>query len=214
MNKALVIVDVQNDFLPGGSLAVSNGDQIIPVINSLMEHFIPDQIFVTKDTHPRNHGSFASAHKNAVPFSLGTLNGKPQMMWPDHCVKGTNGHALSPDLDMPELATFQVIGKGFDPKYDSYSGFKNEGGRETALEKNLCRAGFPTGSMLFVCGLATDYCVKATAIDGAALGYRIRVVIDACRGVTPETTKTAIAEMTKAGVEFVISTDLNKTVNP
>lgn len=214
MNTALVIVDVQNDFLPGGNLAVSGGNEIIPVINNLMEHFTPDQVFVTKDAHPKNHGSFASNHKKAVPFTLGELGGRPQMLWPDHCIKGTPGYALSAELDLPELSKAQIVDKGTDPKYDSYSGFRDDGDRPTALEKNLCSLGFQTGSMLYVCGLATDYCVKATAIDGVALGYKVRVVIDACRGVIPETVKAAIVEMKKAGVEFVKSSDLNKTVNP
>jgi len=209
MANALIVVDVQNDFLPGGSLAVPGGDQIVPVINRLMEKFAPDHVFFTKDSHPKNHGSFASNHVDGQPFTLGILGDRPQMLWPDHCVQGTSGEKLSADLEVPEDA--EIVVKGRDAKFDSYSGFRDDGGAETTLNELLVDRGIDT---VYVCGLATDYCVKATAFDAEGLNYDVRVVIDACRGVTQGTVEQALAEMDNANIKFVKSDDLDMAVKP
>lgn len=208
---ALVLVDVQRDFLPGGSLAVPEGDQIVSVINELMGKFAEDKIISTKDSHPVGHGSFASAH-DAEPFTMGELGGRPQMMWPDHCVSSTIGWMLAEDLDKKALVC--VILKGEDKNVDSYSGFADDGGAETALMTTLIDLGLKCGDTIYMCGLATDYCVKATAIDGKAKGFNVRVVLDASRGVAPETTMAALKEMRDAGIEFVNSDDLDKLIDP
>lgn len=208
MAASLIIVDVQNDFLPGGSLAVADGDKIVPVINSIMEQFGPENIILTQDYHPADHGSFAS-NNDADPFTLGTLGDRPQMMWPDHCVQDTEGVKFSADLDVPEDSA--VVRKGRDSAYDSYSGFRDDGGAETALEEMLVGR---DSRIVYVCGLATDYCVKATALDAVSQGHNVKVIIDACRGVAPDTTEAAIREMQAAGVEFVKSNALSKRVNP
>lgn len=209
MNPRLIIVDVQNDFLPGGSLAVTDGDQIIPVINSLLEKFDPRSVFLTKDWHPQDHGSFASNHDGKSVFDKVDLNGIEQVLWPDHCVQNTPGAQIASALEVPQDAV--VVTKGLDPNYDSYSGFADAGGRKTPLVEKL--DGDPV-SPVYVVGLATDYCVKATALDAKLLGLKVRVVIDACRGVDAGTTEQALAEMQEAGIEFVKSTDLDKTIKP
>ena len=209
MSASLIVVDVQNDFLPGGSLAVPEGDKIVPVINSILEQFTPENIIFTQDWHPADHGSFASNHEGGQPFTLGELDGRPQMLWPDHCVQGTEGANLSADLDVPEDAS--IVTKGLSPKYDSYSGFRDDGGDATEMEELLTDRG---SYMVYVCGLATDYCVKATALDAVSQGHNVKVIIDACRGVTPGTTEEAIKEMEAAGVEFVKSDALSQRVNP
>ena len=200
--KALLVIDVQKDFCPGGSLAVPKGDEVVPVINELMKKFFTKgwMVIATQDWHPADHGSFASVNK-AQPFTMGTLSGMPQVMWPDHCVQWTDGSAFHPDLlDAPT-----VISKGMDATVDSYSGFFDNGGKnDTGLNKCLKDAGVDE---VFICGLATDYCVKFTALDAVKLGYNTIVVSDACRGVDfPDgSVKTACAEMTNLGVFFLNS---------
>lgn len=198
MSECLIVVDVQNDFLPGGNLAVPDGDKVIPIINNLMEQFEPDKIFVTRDMHPKDHGSFASSHKGRKIFDLIELNGVKQVLWPDHCIIGTRGAELSEDLDIPEDAT--IIDKGMNKEYDSYSGFKDAGGSPTGLEDALKNKGVLPGSFLYIVGLVLDYCVTATAIDAANLGYEVSVILEACREVAPEITELAIKEMAKVGV--------------
>lgn len=209
-NEGLIVVDLQNDFLPGGNLAVPDGDKVIPVINKIMESFAPTRIFLTRDVHPVGHKSFASSHEGKTVFDKVVLHDIEQVLWPDHCIVGTAGAAITELLDAPEDA--KVTDKGMDPEYDSYSGFRDAGGAATSLEKQLAAEGLKKGSTMYICGLATDYCVKATAIDAAKLGLRVRVVIDACRGVAAETTEQALAEMEDAGVAFVRSVDLTTTV--
>jgi len=211
-NAGLIVVDVQNDFLPGGSLAVPDGDKIIPVVNRLMEQFTPDQIFLTRDTHPKDHGSFASNHPGKNVFDVIDLNGIKQVLWPDHCVIGTPGSKIATALEAPEDA--EIVEKGMNPKYDSYSGFKDAGGQETGLIDELSARDISPAATLYVVGLATDYCVKATALDANEAGFKVRVVIDGCRGVTPGTTEQALAEMQDAGIEFVKSADLGTPIKP
>jgi len=208
MNKgdALIVVDVQNDFLPGGNLAVTDGDQIIPVINRLVAAFDGDHIFLTQDFHPKDHGSFASNSEGKSIGEIIDLNGIKQMLWPDHCVQETDGALLSSAL---EIASAKIVKKGMDPKYDSYSGFKDANGAPTDLERVLLVAGVDDQKkfLLTICGLATDYCVKFTALDAVALGYSVQVVIDACRGVgiPAGNIEASIKEMEEAGITIVKS---------
>lgn len=202
----LIVVDVQKDFLPGGSLAVPKGDEVVDPINRLVKHFDGKVIF-TKDSHPHDHGSFASNH-GAEVFSMGKLGDRPQVMWPDHCVYGTRGSDLAAELILPERMS--IVRKGEDPAYDSYSGFKDDGGKFTSL-KGLLQAA--EVNEILVCGLATDYCVKATVLDGIALGLKVGVVGDACRGVdmTSGDVETAYHEMVAAGAVIM---GVNLLVNP
>ena len=178
MKKALIIVDVQNDFCPGGSLAVENGFDIIPVINKLQSDVDFDLIVATQDWHPTNHGCFASV-QNAPVFSMGNLSGMDQVMWPDHCVQGTLGAEFQKDLNLLKIR--KVFKKGMDPSVDSYSGFcdnggKNSTGLSTFLKMNDIEE-------TYVCGLATDYCVKFTAIDSVKEGFKTSIIIDASAGI-------------------------------
>jgi nicotinamidase/pyrazinamidase len=209
--KALIVVDVQNDFMPGGSLAVPDGDKIIPVVNDLVDRFDDNNwpVFYTRDSHPADHGSFASV-QGELPFTAGMLNGIFQMFWPDHCVVGTEGHKIHKDIKWPTRDRKGIIiDKGVDPRYDSYSGFADAGGQATGLLMALGRSGVPCKDSdarklfpLVICGLATDYCVKATALDAFKLGFEVRVVLDACRGVACESTVKAIYEMVHVGVKM------------
>lgn len=175
--RALILVDIQNDFCAGGALAVPDGDAVVAVANRLMEH--ADLIVATQDWHPAEHGSFAANHPGRNPFELAELGGLPQVLWPVHCVAWTGGAQFHPHLDTRRI--HRVFPKGTDPAIDSYSGFFDNGRRKaTGLGDWLKSQGVDE---VLVCGLATDYCVKATAIDAADLGYRTILVEDACRGV-------------------------------
>ena len=194
--KSLIVVDIQNDFLPGGALAVPNGDEIIPVVNRLQLRF--PLIAATQDWHPANHGSFAANHPGAKSFERIDLNGLPQTLWPVHCVQGTVGAELAPALNCDRIS--RVFRKGTDPGVDSYSGFFDNGHRHsTGLAKWLKGRG---GTEVYICGLATDYCVKFTALDAVGAGFKTHLIEDASRGVNirPDDVKNAIAEMTQAGV--------------
>lgn len=194
---ALLVIDIQNDFCPGGALAVPKGNEVVEVANTFIKLFFKSNmpVIATQDWHPAGHGSFASAH-NAAPFTMGKLSDMDQVMWPDHCVQDTVGAEFHPDLlDIPT-----VVCKGMDPTVDSYSGFFDNGGKnDTGLNAILKEDGV---TQLMILGLATDYCVKATALDAAKLGYFTVVVEDGCRAVNyPEgTEKAAIEEMRRAGV--------------
>jgi nicotinamidase/pyrazinamidase len=197
--KALILVDIQNDFCPGGALAVADGDAVVPVANRLMDTV--DVVVATQDWHPANHGSFASNNPGKQVFTMGDLAGLPQVMWPDHCVQWTGGAQFHPGLDTKRIA--RVFPKGTDPTIDSYSGFFDNGKRKaTGLGDWLKAKGV---TEVQICGLATDYCVKATAIDAAQLGFRTVLVKDACRGVgmTPTDVPDALAAMRAAGVVVV-----------
>lgn len=201
MGMGLLIVDVQNDFLPGGSLAVPDGDKIIPAINREIAHFEPSKIVLTRDAHPHSHKSFASNHEGKSVFDVVEVNGIKQVLWPDHCVIGTPGIKISGDLNISDKDAAEIIDKGRDPEYDSYSGFKDAGGAKTELEEELRERGI---DVVYVVGLATDYCVKATVLDAAAAGFKVRVIVEGVRGVAPDTTKAAWEEMSNnPNVEFV-----------
>lgn len=206
MKRALVLVDIQNDFIPGGSLAVPQGDEVVAIANRLMnetgrEKPRYDLVVATQDWHPANHGSFASNHPGKNPFEMGELGGLPQVMWPDHCVQGTVGAEFHPDLDQSGiLAVFQ---KGTNPEVDSYSGLlDNDKKSSTGLAEFLKEQGVTD---VDVCGLATDYCVKATAIDAIAAGFKTRLLAFASRGVNmnPTDSEAACAEVQAAGGEVI-----------
>jgi nicotinamidase/pyrazinamidase len=200
--KALILVDIQNDFCPGGALAVTDGDAVVPVANRLMNAV--DLVVATQDWHPANHGSFASNNPGKQVFTMGDLAGLPQVMWPDHCVQWSGGAQFHPGLDTKRIA--RVFPKGTDAAIDSYSGFFDNGKRKaTGLGEWLKATGV---TEVLICGLATDYCVKATAIDAAQLGFRTFLVADACRGVGMKATDVpdALAAMQAAGVYLVTST--------
>lgn len=198
--KALLVIDVQKDFCAGGSLAVAGADEIIPLVNTLMKRSFDngELVVASQDWHPANHGSFASVN-NAPVFSLGTLSGMPQVMWPDHCVEWTDGAAFHTDLlDAPF-----VFCKGLDPAVDSYSAFFDNGGANpSGLDKFLKERNVDE---VMIVGLATDYCVKFTALDAVKLGYKTSVAMDACRAVnSPEgSLEASIAQMLNAGVKIV-----------
>jgi len=205
--KALLLVDIQNDFLPGGALAVPDGDKVIPIANKLQLAF--PLVVATQDWHPANHGSFAANHPGKKPFEQTDLNGLPQTLWPVHCVQNTSGAALAKDLDRNHIA--KIFQKGTDPGIDSYSGLFDNGHRKsTGLGEWLKEEGVKE---VFVCGLATDYCVKFTALDAAQSSFKTRLIEDASRGVNlgPHDVANAIAEMKRAGVTVLQSADLLKT---
>ena len=209
---AVIVVDVQGDFTTAqkGSLAVPNSDQaylegVAKATEELKKAGLP--VYATQDWHPADHMSFASNQKDKKPFdTIKLTDGRTQVLWPAHCVQGTKGAEI---LVNPALFT-KVIRKGMNPKFDSYSGFMDDGGAKTDLDKELKAAGVKT---LIVYGIATDYCVKATALDGLKDGYKVVVVQDLCRGVADKTSNEALEEMKQKGVQIWPSLDLNKIKN-
>jgi nicotinamidase/pyrazinamidase len=203
--KALILVDLQYDFMPGGALAVPDGDAVVPLANRLQGAF--ELVVATQDWHPANHGSFAANHPGRAPGEVITLGGLPQVLWPTHCVQGSKGAELVAGLDRSRIAA--VLQKGCDPAIDSYSGFFDNGGRRsTGLGEFLQARGVEE---VFVLGLATDYCVKFTALDAVGLKFkRVSLVVDACRAVdlSPGDGEAAIAAMQAAGVALVRSAAL------
>jgi nicotinamidase/pyrazinamidase len=199
--NALILVDIQNDFVPGGALAVPEGDQIVPLVNRLQRCF--DLIVATQDWHPATHGSFANNHARRQPGDLVNLNGLPQILWPDHCVQNTAGADFVAALDQTRWS--KVFQKGTCPEIDSYSGFFDNGRRHaTGLGDYLQERG---ATDVYVAGLATDYCVQFTALDARHLGFKTTLIDDAARGVElkPGDVARAINEMKNAGVAVVTS---------
>ncbi|MGA0541028.1 bifunctional nicotinamidase/pyrazinamidase [Neotabrizicola sp. VNH66] len=195
ITEALIVIDVQNDFCPGGALAVADGDSIVPGINALMDEF--QTVVLTQDWHPANHASFAANHPGAEPFGVTEMPYGPQVLWPTHCVIGTPGAALHRDLrtDPAQL----VIRKGFRPEIDSYSAFfENDRETPTGLEGYLDTRGI---TQLTFVGLATDYCVAYSALDAIRLGFKVSVRQDLCRGINLNgSLEEARAQMRDAGV--------------
>ena len=193
--EVLLIVDVQNDFCPGGALAVPQGDEIVPVVNRLAHEFA--HVILTQDWHPRGHASFASSHPGKQPFDTIEVSYGPQILWPDHCVQGTQGAAFHPRLDVPhaELA----IRKGFRSAIDSYSAFReNDRRTPTGLASYLKERGF---ERITLSGLATDFCVLFSAIDARDAGFEVSVATSACRGIDVDgSLARAIRSMSEAGV--------------
>ena len=202
-SSALVVVDVQNCFLPGGSLAVKDGDQVIPVINRIAKSF--DNVVMTQDWHTVHHVSFASSHEGKKPFEVIQLPYGAQVLWPDHCVQGTDGASVAKDIAIPHASL--IIRKGFHNDVDSYSAFL-EADKETrtGLAGYLKERKIDT---LFVTGLATDFCVAWTAIDARNAGFNVYVVDDACRGIDLNgSLAKAWQDMTAAGVKKITSADI------
>jgi nicotinamidase/pyrazinamidase len=199
MTTALILVDIQNDFCPGGALAVADGDAVVPLANALMGTV--DIVVATQDWHPADHGSFAANHPGRQPFQMSELAGLTQVLWPAHCVQWTGGAQFHPGLDSRRIA--RVFPKGTDPTIDSYSGFFDNGRRRSTGLGDWLRA--QGVDAVAICGLATDYCVKATAIDAAGLGFATSVHLAACRGVglAPGDIPAAIAAMRAAGVRVL-----------
>lgn len=196
-NEALIVIDVQNDFCPGGALAVEGGDQIVAPINALLAEF-PVRVF-TQDWHPAGHSSFASSHEGAAPFDMIEMPYGPQVLWPDHCVIGSAGAAFHPDLktDPADL----IIRKGFRPAIDSYSAFfENDHKTPTGLEGYLRTRGVEVVTLV---GLATDFCVNFSAVDAAKLGFKVRVIESLCRAIDLDGSFDAARKgMKDAGVEL------------
>ena len=199
---ALLVIDLQNDFCPGGTLAVEGGDQVVPVINALARRF--EHVVLTQDWHPSGHISFASAHPGAQPYTTIAAPYGPQALWPDHCVQNTHGADFHPALDVPHAEL--ILRKGFRREIDSYSAFlENDHVTPTGLAGYLRERGL---TRLFLCGLAYDFCVRFSAIDGTAFDFECLVIEDATRPValpgSVEATDQAFAE---AGIQRIQSAD-------
>ncbi|PWG17130.1 bifunctional nicotinamidase/pyrazinamidase [Salibaculum griseiflavum] len=194
MTHALVVIDVQNDFCPGGALAVEGGDQIVQPINALMADF--DAVILTQDWHPAGHSSFASTH-DAEPMSMTEMPYGPQVLWPDHCIQGSHGAKFHPDLEIDRADL--ILRKGFNPDLDSYSAFfENDHETPTGLDGYLRSRGIDSLTMV---GLATDFCVNWSATDAARLGFDVTVRTDLCRAIDFDgSLDAAIEGMKGAGV--------------
>ena len=204
MKRTLILVDIQNDFLPGGALAVPDGDLVVPVANHIMDRF--DLVVATQDWHPADHGSFASQHDGRNIGDMIELNGIAQILWPDHCVQNTIGAEFAPDLNRAGI--MQVVHKGMDKGIDSYSGFfDNDHANATGLRDYLRQQ---EADDLYVMGLATDYCVKFTALDARQLGFKTTLIKEGVRGVELNTgdSENAIREMRDAGVKLIGMNDV------
>jgi nicotinamidase/pyrazinamidase len=204
--NALLLVDIQNDFVPGGALAVPDGDQVVAVANRLMRLF--PLVVATRDWHPPDHLSFASQHPGKKIGQVIDVDGLPQILWPDHCVQGTQGAELVDVLDAVRID--KVLPKGTDRSLDSYSGFFDNGHRKSTGLDRFLRESNTTD--VYVMGLATDYCVLHTALDAVQLGLNTILVEDGCRGVNlrPGDVTAAQAQMRHAGVRVVTSRDLER----
>jgi nicotinamidase/pyrazinamidase len=199
----LLVVDVQNSFLPGGSLAVRDGDQVVPVINRIAGSFA--HVVITQDWHPAGHSSFASVHSGKKSFETIDLPYGQQVLWPDHCVQGTDGAALSKDLSVPQAEL--ILRKGFHQDVDSYSAFTEADGKTTTGLAAYLRA--RQLERVFVAGLATDFCVAWSALDARKAGFETYIIEDACRAIDTEgSLAKAWSDMDKAGVKRIQSTDL------
>ena len=177
MTNALIVIDVQNDFCPGGALAVAGGDEIVPGINALMRDF--EAVILTQDWHPLGHSSFASSHAGKNPLELVEMPYGPQVLWPDHCIKGTSGAAFHAGLNSDRAD--MIVRKGYNPLIDSYSAFfENDHKTPTGLHGYLQTRGIAALTMV---GLATDFCVNFSAVDAAKLGYEVDIRADLCRAI-------------------------------
>ena len=202
--KALLLVDIQNDFLPGGAMPVPAGDEVISPANRAQPFL--DLVVATQDWHPPEHVSFASNHAGKRPGDVVRCEGIEQILWPEHCVQNTAGAEFPAELNVDRVDS--VFLKGTDPKIDSYSGFFDNGHwKQTGLDEHLRRRGVAD---VYVLGLATDYCVKFTALDARQLGYRVFLLADGCRAVNLDRhdAAKAMAEMRAAGIEILETADL------
>lgn len=202
--RALVLVDIQNDFVPGGTLAVPDGDAVVAVANAIAPRF--SLVVATQDWHPAGHGSFASAHPGHAPGDVVDLGGVEQVLWPDHCVQNTPGASFHSGLDVSVID--HVVRKGTDPAIDSYSTFFDNGHRkDTGLATFLEERG---AEELVLMGLATDYCVKFSVLDAIGLGFGVTVIADGCRAVdlAPGDGERALQEMRSAGARVIVAAGL------
>ncbi|WP_085709999.1 MULTISPECIES: bifunctional nicotinamidase/pyrazinamidase [unclassified Pseudomonas] len=200
---ALLVIDVQNDFIPGGQLAVPEGDLIVPLINRLAEHF--KQVVIAQDWHPAGHASFASSHPGRQPYEVIQLPYGEQTLWPDHCIQGSRGAEFHSGLDLPHAQL--IIRKGCNPDIDSYSAFlEADRTTTTGLTGYLKERGIDT---VYMVGLALDFCVMFSALDARAAGFNTFVVLDACRAIDMNgSLASAIERMQVAGVGLIQSTEL------
>ena len=200
--NALLLIDLQNDFIPGGALAVPGGDEIINVINNLQSHY--DLVVATQDWHPANHKSFASQHEGKQVFDKIELNGLEQVLWPDHCVQGTKGAAFSPKLEMNRVET--IIRKGTDADIDSYSGFYDNGHlKSTGLSDYLRGKGVTN---VYLAGLAGDYCVYFTAKDAITESFQTYLIEDAIRSINNNDFIKAKQDIISRGGKIIISSEV------
>lgn len=198
VKEALVVIDVQNDFCPGGALAVADGDAILPAVNALIARY--DHVMLTQDWHPAGHSSFASSHAGKAPFDSVTMPYGEQTLWPDHCIQGAPGAEFHPGLVWTKAEL--VIRKGYRTAIDSYSAFfENDHATPTGLAGYLRERGIEAVTL---CGLATDFCVAFSALDAVAAGFRTTVALDACRGIDLGGSMAAqLEKMRQAGVTLV-----------
>lgn len=197
-NRALLVIDVQNDFMPGGALAVSEGDQIVPLVNQLGGQF--QHVVLTQDWHPPAHASFASSHAGKKPFEVIELSYGPQTLWPDHCIQQSHGAQFHPGLNIPHAQL--IVRKGGTQQVDSYSAFiEADQTTSTGLAGNLRERGIDT---LVLCGLALDFCVAWSALHARREGFATYVVLDACRAIDTDGSRAAaMTRMQAAGVQFI-----------
>jgi nicotinamidase/pyrazinamidase len=201
----LIVVDVQNGFMPGGGLPVPRGDEVMPMVNALASRFA--NVVLTQDWHPKGHASFASSHAGKQPFELMAMPYGDQVLWPDHCVQGTRDAELHADLHVPHAQL--ILRKGFHAGVDSYSAFKEADGCSTGLAAYLQARGLKN---VHVCGLATDFCVAWTALDACAAGFEVTVHEAACRAMDLNGSLAAAwAQMQAAGVRRVSTTCVTAT---
>ena len=201
-DEALVLIDIQNDFCPGGALAVNEGNEIVSVVNNIQKKFSVK--ILTQDWHPENHKSFASNHSGKDPFSSINMFYGSQVLWPDHCIQDTLGADFHSDLITKNSDL--IIRKGFRPDIDSYSAFfENDKSTPTGLEGYLKTRGIKT---IYLCGLALDFCVFFSAIDGAKLGFQVFVIEDACRSIDLDgSLEHSLKEMNSVGVKLISSSN-------
>lgn len=205
MQKALLLIDIQNDFCPGGALAVPEGDLVVPVANRLMPYF--PVVIATRDFHPPGHISFASRHGQPLYTTIETEHGT-QVLWPDHCIRDDDGAALHSSLDLSSIS--RIVDKGTDLEIDSYSAFfDNARVHKTNLDEILREL---QAEEIYICGLATDYCVLFSALDGLELGYKVTIVTDGCRGVNlnPDDSIKALEKIVAAGGQYLTSDEVIK----
>ncbi len=200
--KALLLIDIQNDFLPGGRLAVPEGDAIIPLVNALQPRF--DLVVATQDWHPAGHQSFASSHAGRHPFEQIDLHGLPQVLWPDHCTQASPGAALAPALRPERIEA--IFRKGTNPEIDSYSAFFDNGHRKSTGLADYLRG--RQVREVYVAGLAGDYCVYYSALDALAAGFATFVITDATRAIDADGFRAALADLQAKGAHLVESPSL------
>ena len=200
--KALLLIDIQNDFIPGGALAVRDGDKILPIVNELQTKF--DLVVATQDWHPKHHKSFASQHDGKNVFDVINLDGLEQVLWPDHCVQGTGGAEFSPHLNMNKVEA--IFRKGTNTHIDSYSGFYDNGHRKTTALADYLKGKQVTE--IYLAGLAADYCVYYSAKDALQEGFKTFIIEDATRSISPAGFEKAKNDITEKGGQIINSKSL------